>query len=345
MESKNGKPSKQQRRLLGKQGKGLVADVRAGKVTAPVAVAIAVRGKRPAITSRNSNTVVTHREYVTDVSNSSGVFVNNSSGSSSIFRINPSNTRVFNWLSSIAGSYDSYKFTRVRFIYVPYAGSNTPGRLYLGWDADSQDIIQPDRASLANFSPTSEDSVWTDSHLVIPVDREWRFVEDTNISSRKLVDLGQLVLATWGGIDNTVCGEVYVEYSVELRQPQPPSGFVQVGRIDVPGILTFTGPAFVPTSDLSISATSFSFNLNTAGQYAVSIDLQATTSGTLTVAGNCTLLGVVKSQFASGVGIYMCIVRSSGGPNSAASISIGSLTGLSRVQFFLSRGTSSAGLA
>lgn len=345
MESKkNGQITAKQRRLLGKQGARLVPDIKSGKISAPVAVSIAVKGRPPVLSTRNNNTVVTHREYVSDVSNSSGVLVNNSATSASIFRINPSNGRVFNWLSSIAGSYDSYRFTRVRVSYVPYVGTNTSGRFYLGWDSDSQDAISPDRSSLANFAPTVESTVWDGSELVIPVDKEWRFVEDTNITSRKLVDLGQLVFATWGGNDNTTCGELYISYSVELRGPQPPSGLIQVGRVDVPGVLTFTGPAYVPSSDVSVSSTGLSFNLSTAGTYALSISLVATTAGALVVGGNSTLLGVVKSQFASSVGLYMCVVRSTGGPSNTSSVSVSSLTGLSQATLFVARGTTSAGL-
>ena len=141
---------------------------------------------------------VTHRELVTTVTNTVGAFRvnNNVNTTAGFYRVNPTNANLFTWLPTLAANFDSYRFTYLRFVYVPLCATTEVGRVALFWDKDSQDTLPVDRAAVSSYGHSKEGPPWAETTLTVPVDNTLRFTSDTNTTDRKLLDLGQLAYAT-----------------------------------------------------------------------------------------------------------------------------------------------------
>lgn len=334
------------RRMAGANAPKVLNDVRNGKYSAPVAIAQAVRTRSPKVSTKDSNPHFKHKELVATVRNTTGaVQVNGFTTNPQSLRVNPLNPKLFNWLSSIGGSYDKYKFTSLRFTYIPDIGSSEAGRLFMSWDPDSQDVPPTNQTALTNQTPNVSINVWKDVTFSVKCDNEWRYTHDSDVVDRKLIDFGQFIFAVWNGGSTNIVGELYVEYSVEFKFPQSPVGPTMFGIVDVGGILTVSGQALIGNADIIVSATGASLYVPTGGVYDITVVLTCTAVTAMNVSGNSTLIGAVRGAFQGNTGIFSCAFSSTGLPDPNSSLTFSGVTGLSRVQLFLARNAPSRGLA
>lgn len=255
-----------------------------GAIMAPVAVTRQLIGSKPKFTGRTSGSVtVTHREYLTQVNNST-TFVVNGGIVGNLLQLNPLNGTLFSWLPAIASNFDQYVFNNVVLHYVPLCGTNEVGRVALYFDKDSEDLEPADRVELANFSVLKETAPWAEAMLRIPVDKVKRYCDDSATVDHKLIDLGQVGIATYGGSGANAVGDVFISYSVTLHFPQPTNTLLSTRRLDLAGaLITTAGPNYVV---ISRTATVLTMTFRATGTFILSGVYRCLTATTLGLTGS-----------------------------------------------------------
>jgi hypothetical protein len=195
------------------------------KTVAFVAKSKQTKTNRPIMTTlRNGDCHVVHREYLQDVlaqSSSPSLF------SVASVPINPGQASTFPWLSKIAQNFESYVFKKLRFCYETEAPSSLGGTLVLAVDYDASDPLPLTKQQMLAYRGSVRSAPWTEcSHISVPEDLhklKTYFVRagvQPNNTDIKFYDVGQLFVATQGvTTGSAVCGELYVEYDIELKTP------------------------------------------------------------------------------------------------------------------------------
>lgn len=254
-----------------------------GAIMAPVAVTRQLVGSKPKFTGRTSGSVtVTHREYLSQVNNSTGFQVNGGIVGN-LLQLNPLNGTLFSWLPAIASNFDQYTFNSVVLHYVPLCSTTEVGRVAIYFDKDSEDPEPADRVELANYSVLKETAPWAEAMLRVPTDKIKRFCDDSSTSDHKLIDLGQLGIATYGGAGTNAVGDIFISYSVTLYFPQPTNTLLSTRRLDLAGALvTASGPGYLLVSR---TATVLTMTFRATGTFVISGTYRCLTATTLGLAG------------------------------------------------------------
>lgn len=254
-----------------------------GAVMAPVAVTRQLVGSKPRFTGRTSGSVtVTHREYLSQVNNSTGFQVNGGIVGN-LLQLNPLNGTLFSWLPSIASNFDQYTFNSVVLHYVPLCATTEVGRVAIYFDKDSEDTEPADRVELANYSVLKETAPWAEAMLRVPTDKVKRFCDDSSTLDHKLIDLGQLGIATYGGAGTNAVGDLFISYSVTLHFPQPTNTLLSTRRLDLAGALvSFPGPGYLLVSR---TPTILTMTFRATGTFVVSGVYRCLTATVLGLAG------------------------------------------------------------
>lgn len=223
-----------------------------GSIMAPVAVTRQPRGSKPKFSGKTAGSItIQHREFLTQVNNSTDLVVNGGIVGN-LLQLNPLNATLFTWLPAIASNFDQYTFTSVVLTYEPLCGTVRDGRVMMYWDKDSEDLEPTDRASLWNYGVMKGTSTWAEATLRVPTDKIKRYCDDSSTVDHKLIDLGQLGVATYGGANTDAIGEIFISYTVTLYYPQPTSTLLSTKRLDLAGaVTTAEGPNYVLLSRTS----------------------------------------------------------------------------------------------
>jgi len=307
-----------------------------GAIAAPVAYTRIVRGSKPKFTQTSGSVRITHREYISQVEGAvAGFHVNNDYGSANDYSLNPLNYTVFNWLPTIAGNFDQYKFVNISLHYVPLCATTEPGRVALFFDKDSEDPGPDERAGLAAYRHLAEISPWGEVRLPIPVDNVKRFMNDNPTADPKLVNLGKVGWAVYGGTTTNTYGDVFVQYTIDLYEPQPVNTLQQdlAGTV-ASGVTYQAGPNFL-TYELG-TATSVTYQFRVPGTYVITWNANVTVSGIgvptvstgATINGSFGVSNLPRASYTANV----TVVRN-------ANITIPGLTGLTSWQVFASKVT------
>lgn len=225
---------------------------RAVRVTnVPAAVSVSVTNTKPSIKSSRNGVLIKHREFFT-----SARF--NSTGGTSLadpnwqlfqFIIQPADPQTFPWLSTIAPSYEQYRFKSLRFKYVPSVGTNYTGTINMAVDYDVRDAAplasstysvrgwidnSTTRRDLMSNKTATMQPVWQTNQLVAdPVSllgglrskytRKFQY-DPTAASAARSSDCGLFLLGLYyqytAPISGVEFGDLWVEYEVELMIPQ-----------------------------------------------------------------------------------------------------------------------------
>lgn len=339
------KLTKSARRLLGKGNENITFTSGAfpGSVSAPVAISRRIAGMQPRFKQVAGSIHITHRELVTSILPSGDMLVNNGVTAVGAYRINPGNATLFTWLPTLGLNFDMYKFTKIRFHYVPTCATTSTGRVALVWDKDSQDPLPVDRSALSAYTHSAESAPWADNMLVIPCDNIKRFINDGNATDKKLVDFGQLFFATYSSSGSVPLGDIYVEYGVEFTEAQPAASQVQYFERTLAAGLTglFTrGANYVSDVDVETpNNTSCEINVNVPGTFLFTLVINATTVTNISIGGNSTPRGSILGAGTT-TGVFTGVIASSGVPNSVGSITVNGLVGLTRLRCTITRATS-----
>nr|AEW27315.1 coat protein [Pelargonium leaf curl virus] len=255
-----------------------------GAVMAPVAVTRQLMGSKPKFTGRMSGSVtVTHREYLTQVNNTTAFAVNGGIVDN-LLQLNPLNGTLFAWLPAIASNFDQYTFNNVVLHYVPLCATTEVGRVAMYFDKDSEDVEPADRVELANYGVLKETAPWAEATLNIPCDRIKRYCDDSATVDHKLIDLGQLGIATYGGSGTNAIGDVFISYSVTLYYPQPTNSLLSTRRLDLTGAsLNGNGPGY---TIVSRTPTVISMTFRSTGTFVLTGAYRCLTASTLGLTGS-----------------------------------------------------------
>lgn len=337
------KLSKAAKRLLGRYGGNITytEGAKPGSVSAPVAISQRVAGMKPRFTQTAGSVKIVHRELITTILPADSLTVNNGDTNTGKYRVNPSNNALFTWLQGQAQLYDMYRFTKLRFTYIPTTNTTATGRVSVIWDKDSQDPLPQDRAAISSYAHYADSAPWAENYLVVPCDNVWRYMNDTNAVDRKLVDFGQLIFATYSSVSSVPHGDLYVEYTVEFKEPQPISGMTCMFDRDVslgPVGSTIRGSNYISDTNVVTSGGNVGVFLNVPGTYLVTLVINAGSVGGLTFPGNGKLIGSSLNVTGGGATSLSFTVASTGVPNaSAATFNVGSVVTPTRVRLTISR--------
>jgi len=211
------------------------------KRMAPVSIATKRVGIAPRITNKPSGTIeVSHRSFLAPVDCSAAFTVEQ-------FYANPGLPGTFPWLAKLARRYEEYRFKRLRFEYRSVCSTGTNGVIMMSFDYDAADGPPMSKAAQAQSIPNSEINAWSGNDLAIPCDSPWKYVRAGDLPPNldiKTYDLGVMNLSSLYG-NGTITGELYVEYTVELRKPT--DGPTTSGRVEY-GTGTFTAPFTTQTA-------------------------------------------------------------------------------------------------
>lgn len=196
-------------------------NVKATKVSAPVAKASVQRSQNPA------EFRISRREFVEDISGSVG-FVNNS------YSFNPGMGNLFPWASSIANSYEQYTVQDVSFCYEPSCATTATGAVMLAFDYDPLDAAPVNKSSALQCSDYVRTPPWVAAKLglrkpdLVKRQANALYTRSGGIvgADLKTYDLGRLNVSREGQAAGGVVGELWIEYTIVLRIPQqtPASG-------------------------------------------------------------------------------------------------------------------------
>lgn len=192
---------------------------------APVALTKVVKTQRPKVRSKaNGDVRAVHREYIGEVmaeGSSPSLFKVQS------FPINPGQAAVFPWLSKVAQNFESYSFRKLRFLYETEAPSSLGGTLVLAVDYDASDPAPISKQQALAFRSSIRSAPW--NPCCFEADPEDLHKLKTNYvrpgaqpvnTDIKMYDIGNLSVITQGvSTGGATCGELYVEYDVDLITP------------------------------------------------------------------------------------------------------------------------------
>jgi hypothetical protein len=174
----------------------------------------------------NGSTVVTHREFIKDITGSTG-FTNSG------YLLNPGNADLFPWLSTMALNYEQYEWLGLAFEFKSSCSFSTAtgnlGTVIMATDYDALD---------ANFASKREMEIADFSGSASPVNTFMHFIEcapKQSVLRQMYVQQGNVVedypddprfsipgrfqLGTQGMPSEFVIGELWVTYHVKLMKP------------------------------------------------------------------------------------------------------------------------------
>lgn len=114
-----------------------------------------------------------------------------------------------------------YRFTKLRYSYRSVAPTSTSGVVMFSFDYDAADDLPTSKSKQAQTVPCTETNCWTSLDLDVQLDTVWKYVRPGILASNldiKTYDSGNLIYSTQYG-SGIVTGELYVEYTVELKKP------------------------------------------------------------------------------------------------------------------------------
>lgn len=292
-------------------------------------------GKAPKIAQTRDNCRIMHRELISSVVGSTDFTVQNS------FPLNPGMSKTFPWLSSMARSWEQYKFHKLKFCYFTRTGSTTVGSMMMAPDYDAADTAPQSEQIASSYEDVTEDAPWKDIVCNLPPSRlnsnlQRKFLRSGPLGPNldiKSYDSGNLFVITIDG-QNVNWGKLWVEYDVEFFIPQlPPTGIVNVqGGEVVMGTSISAESIFgaLPTmtpSSLGIIPSAFgTLTFESPGSYVVYISLVGTTMpANLTLLNALPISETLNSTATYFDGVYAVNVLS-GADSTVSFVSGGSVT-------------------
>jgi len=192
----------------------------------------------------NGSLRVKHREYFGDLFSYLGAFLDRPVDQQTYFRleISPANSALFPWLSTVASRFETYSFNSLKFCYVPYCSTSTPGSVLLAVDYDPSDLRPLTKADLMAMEESVRSTAWSEVQHVCRADNLRKHGRDKytdltyngtgNSFQGGAVDpsgpaaslrqqfVGSFYATAPNGTGINGIGELYVEYDVVFSTPQ-----------------------------------------------------------------------------------------------------------------------------
>lgn len=279
--------------------------------SAAVSYATGQSTSAPKVVANRDSARIVHRELVMKVAGTAAFTIAGS------LALNPGMASTFPWLSTQAGSWETYRFNKLRFCYYTRTATSSPGSVQLVPDYDAADAAPSSEFIAASYEDVQEDAPWKDIVCELRPDAMFpmgpkKFIRSSAIAANqdiKTYDAGNLFITTTDG-SATNWGLVWVEYDVTLFTPQAPSsGFAASQHITSP---VPTSAALLPTQTLGASSTPLAavvletVTFAVAGRYSVLYNATATTSVTETAPPVVGGGGAIVASFGlGGTGLFV----------------------------------------
>lgn len=139
------------------------------KKAGPIAVSCKSGATKPSYlsSSKPSSIRVKRTEFVGSVTNgaTTGFALTQVSLSTPGYDFNPACTLLFPWLSTIAESFERFKFHNLSFRLIPSQATTTAGRIYAAIDYDYDDALPTNKVGLMSNLSVQESPVWDEVRL------------------------------------------------------------------------------------------------------------------------------------------------------------------------------------
>lgn len=199
----------------------------------------------------DQSNLLRRREYVADIPGSVG-FANTQ------YAFNPGLPNLFPWASQFANSYDEYIVESANFVFEPESSSSATGTVILSFDYDSTDPAPVDKVSALETKDSVRSAPWVPSRLILKTAdlkkrcSEALFTRNGAVSNTdvKTYDLGNLNVSTAGQASTATVGELWLEYTIQLRVPQRNNG----AGVDIAGGGSISKTAVFGTLPVSLGA-------------------------------------------------------------------------------------------
>jgi hypothetical protein len=219
------------------------------------------------------------------------------------YAINPGLAATFPWLSSVAQSWERYRFRKLVFHYITRTGNATAGTVLFAPDYDSADAQPATEQIAADYTDADECPPYANpetGHYSFPLNCarmnamvKEHFIRTGALAANldiKTYDAANAYFFTVDSVDTAKWGKVWVEYEVDLFTPQLPSAgaaAISGGLVTSGGTLTAANPlGTTPTLDASAVGVSIAsagaasvVTLQTPGDYLVSAYFTGTSVG------------------------------------------------------------------
>lgn len=177
------------------------------------------------MSARGRNTHVTHTERFATVTSGAAALTVQS------FAINPGLNSVFPWMCDVANRFDKYKFSSLKFQYVPAISTATTGGVALVFDFDPNDPAPTVMEDATTYHDYVTAPIWQAASLSVDLANGDKLPQkDTRPGlpaanyDLNNYDVGNLYVMTNGTAAAAVVGYVEVTYSVELMIHQTQDG-------------------------------------------------------------------------------------------------------------------------
>jgi len=165
-------------------------------------------------------TRITKCEYIGDLRPTSTAFA------LITYHVNPGDSIMFPWLSSIAPAWEYCRFNSLQIVYKPNCASGAGGTVGIAIDFDTADSAPPNKLAMAEYRPYVAGVPWSDG---IIYNCPKRFLNLHNMGKLLIrnastpvdntTDVGNLYVMTQDAAAGYL-GEMYVEYDVTLINQQ-----------------------------------------------------------------------------------------------------------------------------
>lgn len=221
---------------------------------------------------------ITHREFIRDIYSGTTTPVINQ------YEVNPGIDEAFPWLSAIAARFETYKFTKLAFHFIPNVGATTNGAIALVPDYDAaDDNSAATKQKLLGYDDSVRGPLWkTMTCTCKPRNLKMRTSFYNRIGALKpnldikMYDVCSLTTYL-DGITSTaplVVGELWVQYTIVLTTPQlePVEPDYVIAQVDnVSALAPFAGMTVVEGELDVIPENPNVFQVREAGNWIVSL--------------------------------------------------------------------------
>lgn len=233
------------------------------RIAQPVSMATTVSSSGPRISSIRNQPTIQHQELLGTIFAHVG-----EDPSYRSWTLNPSNPAAFNWIQPQSTGYDKYRITQAKVIYTGRCSTTTSGLVCLAYDPDASDATPVTAKDLENMKGFQSVSAYSCVSMTLTIPGGDKFIRDNSTSDPKLVDSGKILVASYGQIAaeaGLALGEVRIEYTLQLKHPQPHSTMIQRLLSATPKLI---GPNYVSVTRFGSTPLN-TLTFNTTGRWFI----------------------------------------------------------------------------
>lgn len=196
------------------------------------------------------------------------------------FAINPGIAATFPWLSTVAQSWEKFRFRKLVFHYITRTGNNVPGSVLFAPDYDASDAAPSSEQIASDYTDSDACPPYANpqtGHYVFPLNCarmnsvvQEHFIRTAPLAANQDIKLYDPANAFFFTNDGTAVawGKIWVEYEVDLFTPQLPSAGLVPNGVSTFGSGTMTTTTGTTVNPLLAGVPQGSLVISQAGQVA-----------------------------------------------------------------------------